>query len=222
MFPNLPNPDRIAQIMGDVVHSCLTKRVNFIMKADRYVDYNGTACNGYFVEHDDKPGGTLAISTDKPFDQWMALLLHEASHMDQWAEGNQYWLDIRLGNGESTDVLFAWTEETDPVKIAQYEKDYDIRDLAERSLRVELDCERRTLAKIRHYGLDPYINPVDYVKKANAYIYFYLYMLECRSFYKKDKEPYTVQEVWSIAPDTFANDYSRIPDDLLAAFRKYL
>ena len=66
------------------------------------------------------------------------------------------------------------------------------------------------------------LDPIEYAKKANAYIYFYLYVKRVRQFYATGFEPYSVQAVWSAAPDNFDGDYTKIPSDLERAFEMHL
>jgi hypothetical protein len=134
--------------------------------------------------------------------------------MDQFIEDSQAWKDITLADGkETTDEFFKWL-------LGEELPGYDIRDLALRSLMVEYDCEKRTVAKLCKYGLDELINIEEYIQQANSYVYFYLYMLQNRNPWPS-QGPYGVEHIWRVAPKHFDGDYTVVPDTLYTAFHSH-
>lgn len=214
--------DKLLDILADVSSTCVQHGISFHLHNSKNVVYDGdgTECSGFFNgAEDDK---TLEVAFGKPTKDWLPVLLHESCHMDQYIENAKAWQDITMPDGtESTDVLFQWAAGTDADKRI-IESMVDLDDLISRALHVELDCEKRTLDKIISYDLTDFINPVEYVKKANSYIYFYLYIKEYGTFYDPNNKPYENSFVWSVAPEHFGGDYTKIPDLLLSAFREHL
>jgi hypothetical protein len=86
------------------------------------------------------------------------------------------------------------------------------------SIIVEVDCEKRTVEKIKKYGLDSIINIDEYIQKSNAYVLFYLWMRKNRKWYTIGKEPYNIPDVVSVMPKTFDIDYTELSPDILDAF----
>lgn len=208
----------IKLILADVVSKAIENNIEIILSNKDRVVYSGdssnTECAGYFCENEKTGERILAVATDVPLKHWITVLLHESSHMDQYLENCQEWQDCKMEDGsDSTDALFKW------IDGANIDNIYDI---GMRSLRVELDCEKRTVKKIMDYNLYDHIDVIEYIKKANAYIYFYLYVLETRKFYTKGNEPYTNSMIWSVAPVHFQGDYSTIPQPLYDAFKEYI
>jgi hypothetical protein len=68
---------------------------------------------------------------------------------------------------------------------------------------MELDCEKRSVAKIKQFKLP--INIKEYIQKANAYIFFYRALSKTRKWTTKDKSPYTVEAVWKKMPSKLLN-----------------
>lgn len=209
---------RVQDVILDTVTTAVSNGITVILSKDDAVihsaDETKTPCAGFFCGNDVENDLQIAVAMGKPIKEWLPVFLHESSHMDQYLENCDAWKNIVLEDGTDTsDALFNW--------IAGKDVD-NIRDCALRSLNVELDCEKRTLQKIHHYELWDYINAEEYIQKSNAYVYFYLYMLETRKFYEKGKAPYTIKEVWSAAPMHFNGDYTVIPEELYRAFKQYL
>ena len=80
----------------------------------------------------------------------------------------------------------------------------------------ELDCEKRSVKKIKEYNLD--INVSNYKRMANTYLYSYPYMLKVRKWktgiYMND---------WLCAPSpiSFQKSYFDIPIELQRRFKEF-
>lgn len=162
--------------------------------------------NGYF----DDISRTLACSLGKDISQWLPVLLHEGSHMDQFLEQVPAWT-----NNVGLDKTDEWLngKEIDPSIISKE---------IETSIQVELDCEKRTVEKIKKYNLQDIIDVKEYIQKSNAYILFYLWMKKNRKWYTIGKEPYNIPQVVSSMPSNFDIDYTILDSKVEEIFDKYL
>ena len=179
------------------------------LKTIGYVGDETCQVNGYFV---DRPTKELAVACGQEESRWLSLFAHESSHMDQFLENSEVWNNIFINGRESLDYVMDW------VKGEEIEKEL-ISDYIERAFQVELDCEKRTLEKIKNFNLD--IDQKEYVKKANSYITFYYIMEKIRKWYIVGKEPYNLVEVWSEMPDNFSCDYKKLAEDKFEIYIKY-
>lgn len=165
-----------------------------------YVRSDGLDVCGYFCERPAK----LTIATGNPVSVWLPVFVHESCHMDQWLEK----MPIFSKSNGALDMMENWL-----LRYKEYkpEKMYEcLRTIIE----LELDCEKRTVQKIKDWNL-----PIDvdkYIRGANVYLFFYLDLLRTRtwsSFYHKNS-------ILECAAKTFYDDYSKIPTKLQKAFMK--
>jgi hypothetical protein len=159
--------------------------------------------NGYF----DSDNRVLACATGKELNQWLLILIHESSHMDQFLENDPVFNDS-LG----LDETFKWAEGSEDVDFNKIDKEI------ESGIAVEVDCEKRTVEKIKQYGLEFVVSVDEYIQKSNAYVLFYRWMRKNRSWYKIGFEPYNVKSVYSKMPKTFEIDYTTMTQDISEAF----
>jgi len=108
---------------------------------------------------------------------WFPVLMHESSHMDQYIENDPTWVN-NLGL-EQTDK---WIDGDDGVDLNIISE--EIRT----SMDVEINCEKRTIEKIKKFNLEDILDIDEYIQKSNAYILFYLWMKKCPS---PSKYPFT-------------------------------
>lgn len=160
-----------------------TSEVNRKAKANSITVYKGggksVKCpgddepvSGYFDDVNLK----LAVATGAP--DWVGVFAHEASHMDQFVDGSEYWTDDLT---DAYNVLQTATAIPDLVTHAE------LKDALNKIVLLEADCERRTVEKIIQYKL-----PVDideYCQLANGYLYFHTAMLYYRKWYDAKKAP---------------------------------
>jgi hypothetical protein len=134
----------------------------------------------------------LAIST---YDtkRWMMLFVHESCHMDQWTEKRKFWNTSTSGITTYFEYLNKNVElsERDVIKYTQI------------AINLELDCEKRSIKKIQKYKLP--IDIKEYKKRANTYLYGYLYCAGKRQWYNRLYHSY---HVWSLSPDRFQAKYT--------------
>lgn len=160
-------------------------------------------CAGYFI---DEPA-TLKVATGKPIDKWLQILIHESCHMDQYLEDPYLWEKCNIGYA----YFFNWIE--GKVEISNERLAECVEDI----IRLEKDCEERSVHKIKQYNLP--IDIVSYIQKSNAYLFSYLLMKETRKWYS---ELYSKEKVWKQAPKEFKNAYKKIPASLLREYNKVI
>jgi hypothetical protein len=173
----------------------------------RYGEDSNIFCNGYF----DGDNRVLACAMGKDISYWLIILLHESSHMDQFLENDPNWTN-NIGLVQ-TDK---WLEGSDDVDLDIISE--EIRT----SINIEIDCERRTIQKIKNWSLEGIIDLEEYIQKSNAYILFYLWMKKRRSWYTIGKEPYNIPEIVSTMPKTLNIDYTQLDPKIEEVFDKYL
>lgn len=204
----------LARVLLHIKQTCKSFDIDFRLTDASHVIYEAdvtqTPCAGFFTKD------VLAVAINKPLEEWFPILLHESSHMDQYLDDCKEWTDTISEDGtDICDLFFEWLDGK------ELSIDY-ATELAKIVLAIELDCEKRTVEKIKTYQLESWLNTEEYIKKANSYVYFYLYALEKRSFYKPGFSPYTIEEVWNVAPNTFHGSYDTIPKELYEKFEKCL
>jgi hypothetical protein len=183
--------------------------IKLILSPEKGVQFSegGILCNGYF----DDITSTLACALGKDVSQWLVILLHESCHMDQWVEKVPEWTE-----NVGMDNIEKWLNGDDSVNMNNI--DNEIRT----SIIVEVDCEKRTVEKIKKYGLDSIINIDEYIQKSNAYVLFYLWMRNNRKWYTIGKEPYNIPDVVSVMPKTFDIDYTILDPKIEKKYDTYL
>lgn len=157
------------------------------------------ACSGWFDETD------LVVAIGKPFEEWVSIFVHEACHMDQWIEDSEVWRASVIGphaeHALEPTILFTLANNGD-ITLTKNQS----LELANKSMRLELDCEKRAVEAIKEYEL-----PIDiesYIKEANSYlVYYHCFGLKRRWY---EKAPYKVKEVVDAMPSTFNEiDYEK-------------
>jgi len=223
-FQEIDNPHGGEFNYGKLTESDITKITVFIEDLKLYTKENniklvlspekgvqfsegGILCNGYF----DDITSTLACALGKDVSQWLVILLHESCHMDQWVEKVPEWTE-----NVGMDNIEKWLNGDDTVNMNNI--DNEIRT----SIIVEVDCEKRTVEKIKKYGLDSIINIDEYIQKSNAYVLFYLWMRKNRKWYTIGKEPYNITDVVNVMPKTFDINYTILDSNIEKTYDTYL
>lgn len=167
--------------------------VIFDLNNNDKVYYKSIKCNGFFeskyqIENEFKP--YLAVAVKKPLEQWLPIFVHESCHMDQWLEKSSLWLDA-----DDFKLLDSWLSGT------LYPREV-ITNFIYKVIQLDADCERRTIDKIKKYDL-----PIDvswYATRANAYLYYYQWLLVSRKWYKT--APYEIEEILNLMPKVIKED----------------
>lgn len=124
----------------------------------------------------DDANRVLSVATED--EDWLGTLAHEASHMDQFIDGSEYW------NEDLDGAYEVWMEAMENPEAVS---DEDFKAALNTVILLEADCERRAVEKIKKYNLP--VDVEDYCRKANAYLYFHTAMLKYRKWYKVEKHP---------------------------------
>lgn len=154
--------------------------------------------NGYFSAQPSE----LAVAVKKPLSQWLPILVHESCHLDQWVDKSPFWIG---GVGALSELVGSLNDEN-PINRS-YAPIW-----AKLARELELDCEKRVIKKIEEWKLP--INPAGYMRRANAYIWFYTMIPELLSWYKPGKEPYRDARILELCPDHFVKNYDCVPNAL--------
>jgi hypothetical protein len=172
----------IQKLIGEVAYKCIQNKIFFHLDFVNKVDQENLPCSGYFDEKN------LVVATNKKnIREWLDVLVHESCHLDQFLERSKLW----VSDEESLSIVEAWINKKN---ISEQRRDRGFFN----TIALELDCEKRTIIKIKKYGLD--INKEEYIQKANSYLFSYLYALIYRKWYPT---PYENSRVWRKMPKNF-------------------
>lgn len=170
--------EQIKAILGEIALQCIKHDINFMLENVHSLDADGLPSSGYFDEC------SLVVATKRPKKHWLTVLLHEFCHLEQWQTKSALWVADEYGllavdnwiKGEKMDKKTA-------------------KQAFNNTIALELDCEKRTVAKIKFYELKLSIE--EYIQKANAYLFSYVF-----SFYHKQwyVHPYDVSGIWKKMP----------------------
>jgi phosphorylcholine metabolism protein LicD len=181
-----------------VKSECKKYGVKCDLRKTKYVRLSGNIkCSGYFDE--DAPA--LVCSMNRK--DWIEILAHEFSHLTQWVEQIDIWKKCMV----SMPLVDDWLQGEDVPNIKKH--------LAV-SRELELDNEKRSVRIIKKFGLDVDID--NYIKKANAYIFFYTRLLATRKWATPNNSPYTNKRIIEKMPTYFRRDYSIIPSKIEKVF----
>lgn len=165
---------------------------------------------GYFTEKIGKIPGIIAAATRSSITSWLPTLVHESCHMDQWDEKIDLWNKSIKFN--ANDKIDKWLEGKNYTKQTIKKAIQITRDL-------ELDCEKRSVDKIKKYNL-----PIDikqYIQISNVYIFFHNWVSIKRRWYNPKNDPFTNPKIYNLMESEWYDDYTEMPPQLLKAFKKY-
>jgi hypothetical protein len=180
---------------------CKKHNVKCILKNTKTVKLtdDNDRCSGYFDEEN------LVVAMNRP--DAIQILVHEYCHLTQWVEQCDLW--VASVKNESHDKLYRWLAGEE---VKGIEKAISIcRDL-------ELDNEKRAVKVIKRFNL-----PVDidiYIKKANAYVQYYNYILLSRKWCNPKNTPYKNERLVEAMSTKFNMDYSKLTNKLLKIFEE--
>lgn len=190
-----------AEFIKYVKHECKKHNIKCVLKNTKTVRLtdDNDRCSGYFDEE------SLVVAMKRP--DAMQILVHEYGHLTQWIEQCDIW-KMSVKN-ESHDKLYRWLAGEE---IKNIEKAIAIcRD-------VELDNEKRSVKIIKKFNLDIDIDL--YIKKANAYVQYYNYLLISRRWCNPNNTPYKNDNLVEAMPIKFNMDYQKLSKKLLKIFEE--
>jgi hypothetical protein len=153
------------------------------MVAKPFVEANSIKCSGFFDEEDME----LAVATNKKENDWLVILIHESCHLDQYTQKTPIWKQGEDGIG----IIDDWLDN----------KTYNGQQLIkafEDTIKLEVDCEKRSVKKIKKYNLP--INTEEYIQKANAYLISYWATYRDRKWFPF---PYNDPKIYKNMPTKF-------------------
>lgn len=179
-----------------VLYQCGVNDVQVVLANKKSVKSINTKYNGFFDEL------TLQVATKRPLEQWLYTFVHESCHFDQWRENCRIWRH-RVRGCNPMFLVSLWLEGVIELKAPV------LYQAVQATLLLELDCEKRSIKKIRKNKLP--LDIKECTKRANAYVYFYHMFPHTRSWYHIGAEPYNIPEIVAEMPDHFNNDYTKLP-----------
>ena len=198
------NDKNVEKFIEHVKEQTAEHHCEFSLRNTKYCCQDGVRCSGFFWE--DPP--TLICATNKPLIKWVSTLVHEYGHFLQWITVPS----ILEESGDSCNIFFDWLNGESGHEKAIKKHTGITRD-------VEADCERIAVKTIKKFNL-----PIDikqYCQQANAYVYFYNYILLTRKWYKTGKGPYEVEEVYSKMPTHLKKSYDNLPEEYIGLYSQF-
>ena len=199
--------------INEVVKRTEELGVKLHMVKGNHVIYNGDEVSGFF---NDVPEPILAFHLEGPTAE--QVLYHESQHMEQWHEKAKVWRDMKLTPLIDTeDMVFFWVNKRIELTPAQ------LKEYVQRSINLELDCEKRTaklVRRLRRVGKTE-VDVGDYIQKANSYVMFWHMVAKTRQWYEIGKRPYELPEVYGEFPTTLSMNYERLPKKYERLFEEH-
>jgi hypothetical protein len=190
-------PDEFKAFVNNVKRRCKAHRVELMLCPSRTVvltDSYTADCDGYFDDTDK----VLVVACGKPFEEWIEILVHEYSHMEQWLSDKRWKRWIKC-----CEKLWAWMD--DEIELT----DAQVNDIVDGMIELERDCELRAMFNIQKWMLP--INRSMYMRKANLYLYSYRMLPEVKRF---PKGIYDNKELIKLCKPRIYKKYDKIPDDI--------
>lgn len=189
----------------ELFEKCKDYKIKVILDPTKVEFGQGNEVSGLYDSHNLE----LTVAINKPYIDWLPILVHESCHMDQHLENCKVWQECTIKDHDACNILDMWLSGVVDLNATQLE------DTINRVLNMELDCERRSVEKIKKYKLP--IDTTEYTQKANAYVYFYRAMMKTRKWTTKERSPYSAEHVWSQMPKKFYSDQTeyKIEDPLV-------
>jgi hypothetical protein len=185
---------KLKHLLGDIVKQCVDNNIELklVPKDHVLVDHN-IKCSGYF---DDT---SLVVASGKK--DWVDVLIHESCHLDQFIGKSK----IYDKGGRGIIIIDEWLGGKNINKTRLYKSFQD-------SILMELDCEKRTVKKIKKYKIN--INITKYIQQVNAYLLSYWATYQNRKWYPF---PYNNPRIVKNMPKVFLQ-----PKEYLAPHEVYL
>jgi hypothetical protein len=190
-------PQEFKPFVAYVKRMCKLHKVELMLSPSRTVvitDTFSTDCSGYFDDVDK----VLAVACGKPFEQWIEILIHEYSHMEQWLHDERWssWTD-------SCGELWAWLDKEKIMNNSQ------LKGVLDGMIELERDCEVRALNTIAKWNLP--VNKSRYKRKANLYLYSYRLMPKLKKF---PTGIYDNEHIVSMCPSRMLKKYDKVPENI--------
>ena len=188
----------IKKYIADIIIKCQEHGKHFKLVGLPYLRYAGGKCSGYC----DSTGLTVAIKKD--IKEWLLVLIHEDAHLDQLLEKSPLWFN----EFAETDEIDVWVKKK-RTRNKRIDKCFDA------AIALELDCEKRSVEKIKKYKLP--VDTKEYIRKSNAYLFSYTVTKLNRRWFEF---PYRIPAIYEKMPDKFLDlkDYTNKKHPLLSLY----
>lgn len=188
----------INRFLRDLTRKCKKFEVNLNLSfTDSVQDEYGDKSAGFF------DGKVIAVALKDP--RWLETLVHESCHFDQMIENADVYLDC----DKPRYSIWDW------INGKELSEKY-VKRIVRLSLECELDCEKRSVNKIKRFKLP--IDTDEYTQKANAYVLFYNYIGLTRRWFDEGKEPTRNPEIIELMSNRFDMDYKKLDPELIDLF----
>lgn len=197
-------PRDVQEFFKKLDKRCQKHQILFKISGGRALNAGGR-CGGYF----DSENRTLAVAIGgkNSLGNIISLVEHEASHcFGQFLNPRSIWHKKGIISKHS--------------RFAYYlagERIYQPKECAMASILLELDCERKTLRKLKKW--QKYVNLKTATLRANSYLLSHWHMLETRKW--PVNTPYD-RKILKHCPESLIKNPQDVPEGLRMAFRKYL
>lgn len=199
--------EAINRFRQDLVEQCHKNKVTLKLEASSKVKYSNDEtiwCRGYF-DSDEKNLALVVATKCKP-ELWLSTLVHESCHLDQHLENCKVWKGWKLSH-----VMGEWLDGKEFSKT-------ELNEAFKQTVAVELDCEKRSIEKIKYYHL-----PLDldrYIQMTNLYMHFHNWVKQNRKWNPKSRNLYT-EKLIKLMPTTLQKSYNKTPQNVLDAMSKH-
>jgi hypothetical protein len=189
----------VRTLIADIAYKCVSRGINFHLEYVDKVDADTLPCSGYF----DEKSLVVAVKASKVID-WLDVLVHESCHLDQFLEKAKVW----SADKDSLVLVEGWIANKN-ISFARASKGF------KNTIALELDCEKRTIRKLKKYNIK--FNEKHYIQKANAYLYSYGYTLKYRKWLP---QPYRNKKIVQNMPCKFdtIDNYLNPQENILQYF----
>lgn len=187
------------KLISHIKSQCKINGVKLTIKQSKYIKVSSFKSSGYF----DSEEKEIVCAKKNP--NFLIVLAHEFCHMTQWIDSKygkcDAWYKYQKGN---VGIVDEWLSD----KNKKF-RNSSIKAALVKSLNLELDNERRTHKLLKSFGMNK--KELDlYVQKSNAYVLFYLHLLETRNWYKPGNAPYENKTVVSAMSKKFNMNYKSL------------
>lgn len=191
---------KFKKFLSFVKEECEKHEVTIDFVEDDYIlDDDGLKFGGYF----DPENKVLAFAINQK--ESKEVLVHEYAHMTQWIDKIPLW-DLAIN---SLEIMHDWLNGIEVPNIETHLK--NIRDL-------ELDNEKRTVNLMIQWDLGVRIDK--YIRKSNAYIMFYNYLLMSRKWPQPENNPDSNKKIIRKMSNKFDMDYDNMGQKIINLYKR--
>jgi hypothetical protein len=185
-----------------VKSGCKKHKISCKLKDVKYLKpVPSIRCTGYF----DDENKTLQVAM-KQKDSF-EILVHEYSHLTQWIDK----VPVYMKANKYLLAVDKWIDGSDLPSAA-------VDAAIQGTVDLELDNEKRAVKLIDKYNLS--IDRDAYIKKANAYLYFYHWMRRTRKWSGPNNAPYRNKNIIAAMPTNFRGKYDKLPKRFEKLFKQ--